>query len=109
MCVQRLCQRSGRTVRAALPSRPDPLLVANTIATKLSFRRIFNVQFSLQDETPFIYDLNPRFGHSELFRAAFGFNFISAFLGKSSSTFAAAPIALDEDEAIALLQREVVY
>jgi hypothetical protein len=101
-CTRRISQEDGRTTRSSKALTPNAVAAANLIAQKLCVEKIYNVQFALNGKWPLIYDLNPRFGHSELYRTCFGFNFISAFIG-SSTTVHTPATELEEDEAFALL------
>jgi hypothetical protein len=102
-CIKRLGLTNGRTTRAGRSINPEVQKAADTIARNLYCQTIFNLQFAWSQERAIIFDLNPRFGYSELYRACFGFNFVSVFLGKQSR-LSTDSNALSEHEALSLRQ-----
>lgn len=102
MCLRREHQESGRTVKSSKVTDERILHTAEGISRALAFDSVYNVQFAMLEAGPIIYDLNPRFGHSELYRSCFGFNFISAFLNQDANSLSSAQ-SLREDEAFQIL------
>lgn len=97
-CIRRVRQAGGRTVAACRTLPAGPAAFARQVAHDAHVGTILNVQFAWFGESGAIYDLNPRFGYGELFRACFGFNFVAEWLGAPSEALSAAT-ELDEAEA----------
>lgn len=83
-CVERVSQRDGHTAIARRVRDRKVLKFCQLLATSVQVESAINFQFAEVDGSFYIYDINPRFGYSELFRTCWGDNFISAHLGLSA-------------------------
>lgn len=96
-CIERIKQEHGATVRASSILPLDVAAAAGYIVERLRFETIYNLQFAWVDARPWIYDLNPRFGRSELYRTCFGFNFVAAFIGETKTPLTFQPELSEHD------------
>lgn len=85
MCIRRIRQQHGRTIEAARIESEVIQRTAIELVAHLTFDTLYNIQFARKNDETFVLDLNPRFGHSELYRTCFGFNFVAEILGVPSA------------------------
>lgn len=102
MCIRRLQQAGGVTTKAGRIVSEGPAIFSNIIASRLEFDVIFNLQFAWVRDRGIVFDLNPRFGYSELYRSCFGFNFIAGHYGVPSEPLTGRTI-LDQRDAFKIL------
>jgi hypothetical protein len=80
-CIERVTQSGGHTAVARLPRDPEALHFCQGLRANVDVDAAINFQFAEVDGLFKIYDINPRFGYSELFRTCWGMNFVSVYFG----------------------------
>jgi len=81
MCIERVKQLDGHTVAARRVADERVLNFCDQLAKTVPVSKVVNIQFALTETGCKVYDINPRFGFSELYRTCFGKNFLSEILG----------------------------
>ncbi len=106
-CVERVAQKDGRTSIARKVVDARVLEFGALISSNTNAKSAINFQFAEVDETFLIYDFNPRFGYSELYRTCWGFNFVSKFLG-AAEDLSTDEMELHSDSAWSLLRSSAI-